>query len=190
MPAPKLDILAISGALRRGSFNTALLRAAAGLLPEDVTLEIHTLHGIPLYDGDVEAAAGVPASVSALKDAVAAADGVLLATPEYNNGIPGTFKNAIDWMSRPAGDIPRVFGARSFALMGASPGPFGTTLSQAAWLPNQTLVPSVRSTGSRLLVAHASAVFDESLAIKDAAVQQRVRTFLTGFVAAVRHAQR
>jgi chromate reductase len=183
-------LIGISGSLRKASFNTALLRAAAGLLPEDVTLEIHTLHGIPLYDGDVEAAAGVPASVSALKDAVAAADGVLLATPEYNNGIPGTFKNAIDWMSRPAGDIPRVFGARSFALMGASPGPFGTTLSQAAWLPVlRTLGTSVWF-GSRLLVAHASAVFDESLAIKDAAVQQRVRTFLTGFVAAVRHAQR
>ena len=74
--------------------------------------------------------------------------------------------------------------------MGASPGPFGTTLSQAAWLPVlRTLGTSVWF-GSRLLVAHASAVFDESLAIKDAAVQQRVRTFLTGFVAAVRHAQR
>src|SRR5207237_10182746 len=76
-----------------------------------------------------------PAPVSQRKAAIIAADGVLLVTPEYNNSIPGVFKNAIDWLSRPSSDIKRVFGGRPFAIMGASPSAFGTTLSQAAWLP-------------------------------------------------------
>src|SRR5579859_780788 len=127
-------IIGLSGSLRKDSFNTTLLRAAAKLAPEGVRVEVRTLHGVPLYDADVEEASGVPEAVAELKDAVAAADGLLLATPEYNNGIPGVFKNAIDWMSRPPADIKRVFGGKPVALMGASPGGFGTTLSQAAWL--------------------------------------------------------
>src|SRR2546430_391798 len=131
-------VLGISGSLRRGSYNSALLRAAARLMPEDSTLDIASLRGIPLYDGDVEAQ-GIPASVSQLKEAIIAADGVLLVTPEYNNSIPGVFKNAIDWLSRPSSDIKRVFGGRAFAIMGASLSAFGTTLSQAAWLPVQCI---------------------------------------------------
>lgn len=94
-----------------------------------------TLHGIPLYDGDEEAAHGIPEAVTELKDAISNADGVILATPEYNNGIPGVFKNAIDWASRPASDISRVFKGCPFAIMGASPEGFGTILSQNLWLP-------------------------------------------------------
>ena len=127
-------VLGISGSLRRGSYNSALLRAAARLMPEGAMLDIASLRGIPLYDGDVEAQ-GIPAAVSQLKEAIVAADGVLLVTPEYNNSIPGVFKNTIDWLSRPSSDIKRVFGGRCFAIMGASPSGFGTTLSQAAWLP-------------------------------------------------------
>jgi NAD(P)H-dependent FMN reductase len=184
-----IKLIGISGSLRRRSFNTALLRAAAGLLPEQATIEIRTLHGIPLYDADVEAADGLPASVSALKEAVVAADGVLLVTPEYNNGIPGVFKNAIDWMSRPDSDIPRVFGGKMFALMGASNGAFGTQLSQAAWLPVLRTLGTSPWFGGRMLLSHAAAVFDDQLAIKDAAVTLRVKTFLAGFAAAVRRAQ-
>src|SRR2546425_3048293 len=114
-------IVAIAGSLRRGSFNAALLRAAAALAPEDVTLEIATIKGIPLYDGDVESADGIPPIVAALKDSIATADGLLLATPEYNNSMPGVLKNAIDWLSRPPADIPRVFGNRPVAIIGASP---------------------------------------------------------------------
>ncbi len=183
-------LIGISGSLRRGSFNTALLHAATGLLPAEASLEIATVHGIPLYDADLEASAGLPPAVSTLKEAVVAADGVLLATPEYNNGIPGVFKNAIDWLSRPAADIPRVFGGKPIALMGASPGAFGTTLSQAAWLPVLRTLGTSPWFGGRLLLARAGEVFDDALAIKDGATQERVRQFLAGFVGAVRRAQR
>jgi chromate reductase, NAD(P)H dehydrogenase (quinone) len=183
-------LIGISGSLRQGSFNTALLRAAASLMPLEATLEIRTLHGIPLYDGDLEASQGIPASVTALKDAVVAADGVLLVTPEYNNGIPGVFKNAIDWLSRPAADIPRVFGGRMFALIGASPGTFGTTLSQAAWLPVLRTLGTSAWFGGRLMVSRAGDVFDSALAIKDVVVKERLRAFLAGFVDAVRRSRR
>jgi hypothetical protein len=83
----------------------------------------------------VETADEIPERVSALKEAIVAADGLLLATPEYNNSMPGVFKNAVDWLSRPPADIGRVFGGKPVAVLGASPGGFGTILSQNAWLP-------------------------------------------------------
>ncbi|WP_268594530.1 NADPH-dependent FMN reductase, partial [Escherichia coli] len=94
--------------------NHSLLQAAVQLAPESVTLDVRRINGIPLYDADVEVKSGIPASVVELKEAIAVADGVLLATPEYNNGIPGVFKNAIDWVSRPDSDIRRVFGGKPF----------------------------------------------------------------------------
>jgi chromate reductase, NAD(P)H dehydrogenase (quinone) len=184
-----VKMLGISGSLRRGSFNTALLRAAAQLMPASATLEIQTLHGIPLYDGDVEIGAGIPPSVSQLKDAIAAADGVILATPEYNNGIPGVFKNAIDWLSRPPPDIKRVFGAKPIALMGASPGGFGTVLSQSAWLPVLRTLGTHAWFGSRLMVSRAQTVF-EAGALKDAAIEAQLKQFLLGFVDFVQRSAR
>ena len=178
-------VLGISGSLRRGSYNSALLRAAARLMPEESTLDIASLRGIPLYDGDVEAQ-GIPAAVSQLKEAIIAADGVLLVTPEYNNSIPGVFKNAIDWLSRPSSDIKRVFGGRAFAIMGASPGAFGTTLSQAAWLPVLRTLGTQTWFGGRVLVARAAGVFDEAGALKDATVEEQLRQFLAGYVSFLR----
>ena len=132
-------ILGISGSLRAGSLNSALLRAAAAAMPATAQLEIGSIKGIPLYDGDVEAAQGIPDGVAKLKERIVASDGVLLVTPEYNNSLPGVFKNAIDWLSRPPADIARVFGGRPFGVIGASPGGFGTLLSQTAWLPDVTV---------------------------------------------------
>ena len=97
-----LDVLAISGSLRRGSLNAALLRAAQEEAPADVSIEIYDYSDVPLYNGDVEAA-GFPAAVQRLKDRVLKADAVIFAVPEYNYSFPGVLKNAIDWASRPYG---------------------------------------------------------------------------------------
>lgn len=125
-----MNILGISGSLRRASFNTVLLHAAQELLPAGVTLAVHDLHGLPLFDQDVEEQ-GDPAPVATLKDAVAQADALLLACPEYNGGITGVLKNAIDWISRPG--ITRssapLAGKRA-CIVGASPGATGTVRAQ------------------------------------------------------------
>jgi len=119
-------ILAIAGSLRTKSFNLMLLHAAAELTPTGTAVESASIKDIPLYDGDSEATQGLPAAVVALKDRIAKADGVLLVTPEYNNSIPGVFKNAIDWTSRPAADIARVYGGKPIGVIGATPGLGGT----------------------------------------------------------------
>ena len=174
-------ILGITGSLRAGSFNTALLRAAEKSAGEGIAFETATLHGIPLYDGDVEAMNGIPEAVSALKERIAASDGVLLVTPEYNNGIPGVFKNGIDWLSRPASDIPRVFGGRPFALIGASPGGFGTILSQNHWLPVLKTLGVDLWAGSRLYVSRAGQAFDANGALVDDKVRAQLADFVRGF---------
>ena len=178
-------ILGISGSLRAGSFNTALLHAAQQVAGDDVTLEAATLHGIPLYDGDLEARDGEPAAVTALKQRIIASDGVLLLTPEYNNGIPGVFKNGIDWLSRssPAGDIPAVFGDRPFAMIGASPGGFGTILAQNHWLPVLKTLGVRLWAGNRLMVSRAGSVFDADGALVDPKVREQLAGFLQGFAA-------
>ena len=122
-----IHVLAFAGSLRTGSLNRALLRAAVELAPEGLTLETLDLRPIPLYDGDVEAA-GLPEPVQRLRARIAAADGLLIATPEYNSSIPGVLKNAIDWASRPP-DQPCA--GKPLATLGATPGGFGTVRAQA-----------------------------------------------------------
>lgn len=176
-------VLGISGSLRAGSYNTALLRAAAAVAGDGVVVEIATLHGIPLYDGDLEQREGVPASVTALKDRIVASDGVLIATPEYNNGLPGVAKNAIDWLSRPPSDSRRVFGDRPFAVIGASPGGFGTILAQSAWLPVLRTLGVRHWTGARLMLSRAAQAFDEQGELRDEAMREQLRKFVAGFAA-------
>ena len=175
-------IVGIAGSLRAGSFNAAQLRAAAGLMPGGSSLEIATIKGIPLYDGDVEASEGIPQAVTVLKDQIAAGDGLLLVTPEYNNAMPGVFKNAIDWLSRPPADIPRVFGNRPVAVIGASPGGFGTILAQNAWLPVPRTLGMQPWFGGRLLVSRAGNVFDDTDEMADEKMQAQLQQFLHGFV--------
>lgn len=174
-------IVGVAGSLRSGSFNAALLRAAAGPMPDGSSLEIATIKGIPLYDGDVEANEGIPQTVVALKDQIAAGDGLLLVTPEYNNAMPGVFKNAIDWLSRPPGDIPWVFGNRPVAIIGASPGGFGTILAQNAWLPVLRTLGMQPWFGGRLLVSRAGNEFNDAGEIVDEKMQVQLQKFIHGF---------
>src|ERR1044071_8506198 len=183
-------ILAIAGSLREKSFNAMLLRAAAELAPAGTTVETASIKDIPLYDGDVEAAAGIPPAVQALKDRIAAAPGVLLVTPEYNNSLPGVFKNAIDWTSRPPGDVARVYGGRPIGVIGATPGGGATGLAQAAWLPVLRTLGTLPYFGARVQVAGAAKVFDETGRLIDPTVRAQVEKYLAGFAEFVtRHAR-
>jgi len=179
-----MRIVGISGSLRRYSYNSGLLRAAAELMPEGAVLDSVSIAGVPLYNGDVETA-GMPDAVIALKDAIASADGLLLVTPEYNNSIPGVFKNAIDWASRPPEDARRVFGGRRVALIGASPGGFGTILSQDAWLSVFRTLGMRPWFEGRLMVSRAGNLFDAESNLTDAPTRELLRTFLAGFCEAV-----
>jgi chromate reductase, NAD(P)H dehydrogenase (quinone) len=120
-------ILGIAGSLREGSYNRSLLRAARELLPADVELVEHDIAALPFYDGDVEAA-GDPGPVVRFKEAILDADALLIATPEYNRGVPGVLKNAIDWASRPPLGSPLT--GKPVAIMGASTGRGGTARAQ------------------------------------------------------------
>jgi chromate reductase len=179
------NLIGISGSLRQGSYNTALLRAGAALMPPGSTLELVTLHRIPLYDGDLELREGIPEAVQALKQRVKACDGVLLATPEYNNGIPGVLKNAVDWLSRPTEEIPEVFGGRAIAVIGASPGGFGTILAQNAWLPVLRTLGTKPWFGGRLMVSRAGQVFNAAGEMVDEKMKAQLQQFLQGFVASL-----
>jgi NAD(P)H-dependent FMN reductase len=176
-----MRIVGIAGSLRSGSFNAALLRAAVEECPPDATIEVESIRGIPLYDGDVEATEGIPPRVAELKERIAAADALLLVTPEYNNSIPGVFKNAIDWLSRPASDIRRVFGGRPVALMGATPGRGGTVLAQEAWRPVLRALGTRPWFGSSVMVSGAHKVFDPGGRLIDDATRAQVRQFVAGF---------
>jgi NAD(P)H-dependent FMN reductase len=175
-------LIGVAGSLRQGSFNLALLHAAAELMPDGAELSIRTIHGIPLYDADAETAQGIPRPVTALKEAIAGADGLVLATPEYNNSIPGAFKNAIDWLSRPPADIERVFGGKPVAVLGASQGGFGTILSQNAWLPVLRYLKARPWFAGRLLVSRAQNAFDATGRLTDEAIREQLRQFMQGFV--------
>jgi chromate reductase len=122
-----VKVLGIAGSLREASYNRALLRAARELLPEGVELEELDLRSLPFYDGDVEAG-GDPEPVVELKEAIRRADALLIATPEYNRGVPGVLKNAIDWASRPPLASPLT--GKPAAIMGASTGRGGTARAQ------------------------------------------------------------
>src|SRR5690606_4720102 len=119
----------------------------------------------------------------ALKEAVAQADGLLMVTPEYNNSLPGVFKNAIDWMTRPAADIARVFGGKPVAVIGASPGGFGTQLGQNAWLPVLRTLGTAPWFEGRLMVSRAGQVFDGEWLIIAPALAARLRTRVAGVCA-------
>jgi len=165
-----MKILGLAGSLRRGSYNRALLRAAAQLAPEGVTVRpFNGLGALPFYDGDLEAA-GNPAGVDDLRRAVEEADALLIVTPEYNDGTSAVLKNALDWASR--GPV-RLLAGKPVAVLGTSPGRSGARGGIEA------VVRTVRRTGSDVLdrtlaVPFAPQVFDEELILTNAAVRAEV----------------
>ena len=182
MAAP-LRICGFAGSLRAGSLNRALLRAAQGLAPAGLAIEIFDLIEVPLYNGDVEAA-GDPEGVVRFKQAITAADGVLMVTPEYNHGVPGVMKNAVDWASRP----PRgaALGGKPVAIMGASPGMTGSArgqsqLRQAFEFTNSYCMPQ-----PEILVFKAHEKFDAEGRLIDETTAKYLASFLVAFEAWVR----
>ena len=173
-------LLGISGSLRKASFNTSLLKAALQMAPDGVIFTEGTIEGIPLYNADVERE-GVPEAVQVLKDRIAAVDGVILFTPEYNNSMPGVFKNAIDWASSSMTGAPNVFAGRAFAIAGTSPGSFGTILSQNAWLPVLRTLGADLWSGKRLMLPKAGSLFDKDGNLTDEDAAKRLRAFIEAF---------
>jgi chromate reductase, NAD(P)H dehydrogenase (quinone) len=159
-----LRILGISGSLRRGSYNTSLLRAAAELLPPGVELELYDGFGeLPPYDPDTDLEPAAPA-VARLREAIASTDGVLIATPEYNGSIPGVLKNALDWASRPFPD--NALRDKPVAVIGASTGIFGAVWAQAE-LRKSLDIAGARVIDAELAVGGAHDAFLPSGALRD-----------------------
>ena len=171
-------VVAFAGSLRRGSFNGALLRAAAELAPAGMRIVPVEIDALPFYDADVEAA-GDPPAVSAFKTAIAESDGIIIATPEYNDGIPGVLGNAIDWGSRLPGRAPLT--GKPVALMGASPGQVGTARAQ---LYLRQVLGHVRARvlpPPELLVARAHERFDAELRLTDEGTRRVLDDLLQRF---------
>lgn len=177
-------ILGLPGSLRRASFNAGLLRAAVDAAPEGVTIEIGDISEVPLYNADEEAAHGLPEAVKRLQGQLKAADGLLLVTPEYNNGIPGVFKNAIDWMSR--GEGLAMFVGKPVAVIGASPGGFGTVMAQNHWLPVLRTLRCAPWLEGRLMVSRAGGVFDDDGNLTDDKTRDQLAGFVAGFAESLR----
>jgi chromate reductase, NAD(P)H dehydrogenase (quinone) len=182
-----VNIIGISGSLRKASYNTALLKAAVEIAKGEI--QIMSIDDIPLYNGDVEAM-GIPQSVIALQDKFERADGILIVSPEYNHGVPGVLKNVIDWLSRPGEKIAKVFTGKPLAMMGATPGGFGTMNAQTCWLPTwRTLHVHLWNDKSPFMVSKANTVFDSEGRITDAKVRDNLKDYVEGFIGFV-YAQR
>ena len=173
-------ITGISGSLREASYNTALLRAAAQATPDSCPVDVVSIREIPLYDGDNEDEWGVPRPVLALQDAIARADGLLIVTPEYNHGVPGVLKNAMDWASRGPRAIQSTSAGKPVAVMGASPGARGTALAQQAWFATLRALGLSIYGEKAMFVGKAAEVFTDGK-LTDQLTQQRLEKFMQGF---------
>jgi chromate reductase len=179
----ELSVLAFAGSLRKGSYNRALLRAAQELAPEGMSIEIFDLIGVPLYNGDVEAE-GDPEAVVQLKQAIRDADGVLMATPEYNHGVAAVIKNAVDWASRPPRAAP--LGGKPVAILGASPGTTGTARGQSQLRQAFEFTNSYAMPQPEILVGQAHEKFDAEGRLTDESTRRHLESFLAAFAAWIR----
>ena len=170
----RLRVLGFAGSLREGSFNRALLRAAIELADERIEAEVFDLLDMPFYNRDVEDR-GDPAPVAALKEAVRAADLVVIATPEYNQSLPAVTKNAIDWASRPP--KPQAWDGKPVAILGASPGRLGTVSSQRTLRETLSAVNAYVMPRPRFVLGGAADVFEDGRLI-DEGTRERLKSFM------------
>ncbi len=174
-----MKLIGFSGALRKASTNTGLLRALADLAPDGVSLEIASLHGIPLYDGDEEAAGGKPEAVVALDARIRAADGIVIACPEYNFSMPGVLKNATDWLSR--GGSP--FKWKRTGIVGAGDGAYvGTARAQYHLRQNLQALQAIVMPRPEVFVNHNSQKFDADGTLTDDETRRHLAKWLDSFV--------
>lgn len=170
-----MRILGIPGSVRRGSRNRGLLLAAREVAPNNMDIEITDLSAIPVYNADVEAA-GDPPAVRTFKTQIAAADALLIATPEYNHLLPGVLKNALDWASLP--DSDSVLTGKPVAIMGASTGAVGTARAQLALRQVLTATECFVLSSPQVIVGNARDRFDSDGRLIDGHVRERVRFLL------------
>jgi chromate reductase len=173
-----LNILGISGSLRRGSYNTSLLRTMQAVLPPGMTLEIVTPIGIPIYNGDDEDATGVAPSALELIGRIRIAHAVVIATPEYNFSIPGGLKNAIDWVSRVK---QQPFRHKRVGIVGASQGPIGTARSQYHLRQTLQALEAYVMPRPEVFVSNAASKFAADGTLTDEPTRKVLETWLKGF---------
>jgi chromate reductase len=170
-----VHVLGFSGSLRRGSYNTALLRAAAALVPDGMVLETFDLAPIPLHNEDIRTEYGFPKAVAAFRERIAAADALLIVTPEYNHSMPGVLKNALDWASRPP---DRPLNEKPAAIMGASTSVGGTTRAQEHLRQVLAFLNVHPLNKPEVLVARAQEKFDAEGHLADETTRQTVAQLL------------
>jgi chromate reductase len=174
-----LNVLGIAGSLREGSYNRALLHAAQELAPDNMTITIFDLADIPMYNADDDGSEK-PEPVERFKAAIAEAGALLIATPEYNHGIPGVLKNAIDWASRPGGRSPMA--GKPTAIMGAATGMWGTIRAQSHLRTVLAAMNTPTVLSPEVLVQGAAEKFDEDGHLVDEATHRFVRELLDNLV--------
>ena len=174
-----MKIVGLSGSLRKGSYNSAALRAAQALAPEGTVIEIAEIGDLPLYNDDVRAA-GYPAAVERLRGQIAQADAVLFVTPEYNYSVSGVLKNAIDWASRPPN---QPFDGKPVAIMGASGGLFGTARAQYHLRQMLIFLNAFPVNKPEVMIGQAQTKFDEAGNLTDEATREFIRKLLVSLVA-------
>jgi len=181
-----IHLAGISGSLRKGSFNTMLLNTIPALLPESVTMTVLPFADIPLYNGDqdIPARAARPEAVKIFREGLAAADGIIIVSPEYNYSIPGGLKNAIDWASR-GEDSPLI--GKHVSLMGATPGQWGTVRMQLAFLPIFNTLKMQHLNKFEVFVSQAKKKFDEEGRLIDNDTIEILKKHLEIFLAGIHY---
>jgi len=175
MRRSNVTVAALCGSLRRGSLNLALLRAARELVPPRMTIAIMPIGTLPFFNSDI-ARADEPESVATLKRAIGACDALLIATPEYNSGIPGVLKNAIDWASQPLDES--VLAGKPTAVMGCTTGHSGTIRAQLQLRQTLQYTQAHALPAPELLVSHAHSKFDAAGRLTDAQTLEAVKRVL------------